>query len=77
MWHQMKETIGNHLKIQIEDVILVYAHCNKINVKEGEHVTQGQEIAEVGSTGNSTGPHLHFEIRKEDRLVDPQLILDI
>lgn len=73
----MKETIGNHLKIQIEDVILVYAHCNKINVLQGEHVIQGQEIAEVGSTGNSTGPHLHFEIRKEDRLVDPQLILNI
>lgn len=38
---------------------------------------QGQEIAEVGSTGNSTGPHLHFEIRKNDRLVDPRLILNI
>ena len=73
----MKETIGNHLKIQINDVIIVYAHCNKLNVQQGEHVTQGQEIAEVGSTGNSTGPHLHFEIRKEDRLVDPQLILNI
>lgn len=73
----MKEIIGNHLKIQIEDVILVYAHCNKLNVQQGEHVAQGQEIAEVGSTGNSTGYHLHFEIRKEGRLVDPQLILNI
>lgn len=73
----MKVTIGNHLKIQIDDVIIVYAHCNSLNVQQGEHILQGQEIAEVGSTGNSTGPHLHFEIRKEDRLVDPQLILNI
>ena len=73
----MKETIGNHLKVQINDVIIIYAHCDKLNVNQGEDIKQGQEIAEVGSTGNSTGPHLHFEIRKEDRLVDPQLILNI
>lgn len=68
---------GKHYKIQINDIILVYAHCSKLYLKEGDTVTQGQEIAEVGSTGNSTGPHLHFEIRKEERLVDPQLILNI
>lgn len=68
---------GKHYKIQIEDVILIYAHCSKLYLNEGDTVQQGQEIAEVGSTGNSTGPHLHFEIRKEERLVDPQLILDI
>lgn len=68
---------GKHYQIQVGDVILVYAHCSKLYLKEGDRVYQGQEIAEVGSTGNSTGPHLHFEIRKEDRLVDPQLILDI
>ena len=58
-------------------MVIIYAHCKQIIVKQGEHVIQGQEIAEVGSTGNSTGPHLHFEIRKEDRLVDPQLVLNI
>ena len=68
---------GNHYEIQIDDVIIIYAHCNVLYLNEGDTVTQGQEIAEVGSTGNSTGPHLHFEIRKDDRLVDPQLILDI
>jgi len=68
---------GNHLKIQIEDVITVYAHCSVLCVKEGDYVVQGQKIAEVGSTGNSTGPHLHFEIRKSNRFVDPQMILDI
>lgn len=67
---------GNHLEIQIEDVTIIYAHCKTLLVKEGENISQGQEIAEVGSTGNSTGPHLHFEIRKDNRLVDPQMILD-
>lgn len=54
----------------------LYAHCNKIYVKEGDSITQGQEIAEVGATGNVTGPHLHFEIRKSDRYVDPSLIVN-
>lgn len=68
---------GKHIKIQIEDVIIVYAHCNKLYVKEGDTVSQGQEIAEVGATGNVTGPHLHFEVRHQDRYVDPQLILEL
>ena len=68
---------GNHYQIQIKDVILVYAHCKKLYLKEGDTVKQGQEIAEVGSTGNSTGPHLHFEIRKDGRKIDPQLVLDL
>lgn len=67
---------GNHLKIQIEDAIIIYAHCLSLGVKEGDTINQGQVIAKVGSTGNSTGPHLHFEIRKEDRYVDPKMILD-
>lgn len=67
---------GNHLKIQIEDVIIIYAHCLSLEVKEGDEIEQGQIIAQVGSTGNSTGPHLHFEIRRDGRYVDPQLILD-
>lgn len=68
---------GNHLKIKIGDVTMVYAHCKTLYVNEGENVTQGQRIAEVGTTGNSTGPHLHFEIRKADRFVDPQKIINI
>ena len=68
---------GKHLKIQIGEVSIIYAHCNILYVKQGDKVTQGQEIAEVGSTGNSTGPHLHFEIRISERTVDPQSILEL
>ena len=68
---------GKHLKIQIDDVIIVYAHCNKLYVNEGDTIKQGQEIAEVGSTGNATGPHLHFEVRYQERYVNPQLILEL
>lgn len=68
---------GKHLKIQIGEVSIIYAHCNNLYVKQGDHVTQGQEIAEVGSTGNSTGPHLHFEIRYQERTVNAQNILEL
>ena len=68
---------GKHLKIQIGEVSIIYAHCNALFVKQGDHIEQGQEIAEVGSTGNSTGPHLHFEIRISERTIDPEKILSL
>lgn len=68
---------GKHLKIQINDVVIVYAHCNKLYVGQGDTIKQGQEIAEVGATGNVTGPHLHFEVRYQDRYIDPQMILEL
>lgn len=68
---------GKHLKIQIGEVSIIYAHCNNLYVKQGDKITQGQEIAEVGSTGNSTGPHLHFEVRISERIIDPEKILEL
>lgn len=49
----------------------VYAHCSVIYVRKGENVRQGQTIAGVGSTGNATGPHLHFEVRENGTAIDP------
>lgn len=66
---------GKHIKIRCNNVTTLYAHCSKIFVKEGQIVGRDQLIALVGSTGNSTGPHLHFEIRIDDRFVDPSKVI--
>ena len=49
-----------------------YGHCSKLYAKVGDAVTAGDVIEAVGSTGNSTGPHLHFEIRINGECVNPQ-----
>lgn len=63
---------GNFVVIDHKiDYITLYAHLAEIAVVEGQVVAQGQLIGTVGSTGNSTGPHLHFEIRDFGRRVNP------
>ncbi len=49
----------------------VYAHANSLHVKTGQTVYRGQVIAKIGSTGRSTGPHLHFEVRSQSKAFDP------
>lgn len=52
-------------------LVSMYGHCSTLLVSVGQAVAQGQTIAEVGSTGEATGPHCHFEIRLNDTSVDP------
>ena len=68
---------GKHVKIKNGEMSFIYAHCNKIYVREGDKISQGQEIGEIGNTGNSTGPHLHFEIRKNEVPIDPETIMEL
>ena len=63
---------GNRLKINCGNgIVVLYAHCSSLDVSVGDSVSTGDMIATVGSTGNSTGPHLHFEVRKNGVQVDP------
>ena len=53
----------------------LYAHLNKINVKNGSSIKRGQKIGEVGSTGRSSAPHLHFELMLNKQIVNPTRFL--
>lgn len=67
---------GYHLKIQHDNgVMTVYCHCDELLVKKGENISAGEIVAKVGSTGSSTGPHLHFELRINDVCYDPALAI--
>ncbi len=68
-------TLGSYGKAVILDhgggILTLYAHNSKLLVSVGDQVSGGQKIAQAGSTGMSTGPHLHFEVRKDGKYVDP------
>ena len=67
---------GNLIIITHENGIQTYyGHCSKLYAKVGDVVEAGDVIAAVGSTGNSTGNHLHFEIRKNGVTINPQKYL--
>jgi murein DD-endopeptidase MepM/ murein hydrolase activator NlpD len=52
-------------------VSTAYAHMSTLSVSEGDVVDQGQQVGRIGNEGNSTGPHLHFEVRVDGDPVDP------
>ena len=52
-----------------------YGHLSRIDVKVGDHVVRGNVVGEVGSSGRSTGPHLHYEVRRNGDAIDPLAFL--
>ena len=72
-----KSGYGNAIEIMHGNGMLTrYAHLSRIGVKMGQQVTAGTTIGGLGSTGRSTGPHLHFEVRINDRAVNPRPFLE-
>jgi len=71
-----QSSYGKIIKIQNNNLVVLYAHCNELLVKVGDKVKVMQKIATVGSTGNSTGPHLHFEIMYCGRYVNPEYVIE-
>jgi hypothetical protein len=64
--------LGNYVTVQHPGgFVTLYAHCSRINASSGQQVRPGDPIAEVGHTGNATGPHLHFELMKDGVYVNP------
>ena len=68
---------GNMVEVDHgNDLVTRYAHASRLLVKKGDLVKRGQKLAEVGSTGRSTGPHLHFEVMVQGVYQDPHKFLD-
>jgi murein DD-endopeptidase MepM/ murein hydrolase activator NlpD len=73
-----ERTYGNYIKIEHNNgLITVYAHCSQLTASKGQRVRQGDAIAKVGDTGASVGSHLHFEIWKDGKALDPLNYVDI
>ena len=69
-------SMGNYLMIDHgSDIITLYMHASKLLVSQGQEVSKGEKIALVGSTGRSTGPHLHFGVRENGSYVNPSKYL--
>ncbi len=68
-------SLGNHIIIDHSNgFFTIYGHCDKLIAKEGARIREGEIIAKVGSTGDSTGNHLHFGMKKDDLYFDPSYI---
>lgn len=72
----MDKYYGNNIEIECNGVVFKYAHLNEIKVNEGDEIKQGDIIGLMGSTGMSTGSHLHFEIIVDSRTIDPRKLVN-
>lgn len=71
-------TYGNLVTVRHENGFETrYAHLSAVDVKVGDAVTPGQDVGKVGTTGYSTGPHLHFEVRQDGQAIDPAPFLSL
>jgi murein DD-endopeptidase MepM/ murein hydrolase activator NlpD len=71
-----EDTYGNIVEVtHAEGFMTRYAHISKRHVTEGQRVKRGQHIADVGSTGRSTGPHLHYEVFRHGHVLNPAQVL--
>lgn len=73
---EYQSAYGNMLEVDHgNNLVTRYAHASRVLVRKGDLVKRGQKVAEVGSTGRSTGPHLHFEVLVDGSYQDPQKFL--
>jgi murein DD-endopeptidase MepM/ murein hydrolase activator NlpD len=73
-----ESTYGNIVEItHAEGFMTRYAHLSQRRVNEGQQIKRGQHIADVGSTGRSTGPHLHYEVFRHGRVMNPVQVLSL
>ena len=70
-------TNGKYVSIKSGKYDVIYAHCYKVIVQEGQKVRQGEILGETGDTGITSGPHLHFEIQEAGKSISPMEMLTI
>jgi len=76
-WSGKRSSYGKMVEIDHGDgYVTRYAHADKLLVNKGDVISQGDYIAKMGSSGRSTGPHVHFEVYKQGRVVDPKTYLN-
>ena len=76
-WSGKRTSYGNLIEIDHGNgYVTRYAHAESLSVNKGDVISQGDEVAKMGSSGRSTGPHVHFEVYKQGRIVDPKTYLN-
>jgi murein DD-endopeptidase MepM/ murein hydrolase activator NlpD len=75
---ELTDAYGKVIDIEHDNGVMTrYAHLSELGVEAGDRVRAGQFIGRVGTTGRSTGPHLHYETRIDDRPIDPYQFLRV